>query len=134
VANAIDGRPNTGWAVSPRFNQRHVAVFEAAEDFGAPGGTQLVVTLKQQYGSKHNIGRLRVSVTESPRPVRHHGLPDQVLAALAREPAQRDEQQRALVHRTFLATVPDMARNIRRGALEDLAWALVNSPAFLFNR
>ena len=36
--------------------------------------------------------------------------------------------------RHFMGTEPEMADRIRLEATRDLAWALVNSPAFLFNR
>jgi len=38
------------------------------------------------------------------------------------------------VHRTFVETAPDLRDKVRLGALQDVAWALANSPAFLFNR
>jgi len=134
VAAAIDGDAGKGWAIMPRFGERHVAVFETAEDVGAEGGTLLVVTLTQQFGTYHTLGRLRLSATSSERPIRHHGLPDQVIAALAVPPAERDDAQRDLVHRAFVETAPDLRDKVRLGALQDVAWALANSPAFLFNR
>ena len=73
-------------------------------------------------------------MTSSERPVRHHGLPDQVIAALAVPPAERDDAQRDLAHRAFVETAPDLRDKVRLGALQDVAWALANSPAFLFNR
>jgi hypothetical protein len=134
VAATIDGDPNKGWAILPQQGKRHVAVFEAAEDFSAEGGTLLVITLNQQFGTFHTVGRLRLSVTSSERPVRHHGLPDDVVAAMSVAPAERDDAQLDLVHRAFIATAADLRDRIRHGALQDVAWALVNSPAFLFNR
>lgn len=134
VAAAIDGDPAKGWAVSPRFGRRHVAVFETEEDVGGAAGTLLVVTLHQPFGTAHTIGRLRLSVTDSPRPVRHHGLPDEVVAALAVPEEERDEAQRDRVHTAFVTTAPDLRHEVRLGALQDLAWALANNPAFLFNR
>ena len=73
-------------------------------------------------------------MTSSERPVRHLGLPDQVIAALAVPPAERDDAQRDLAHRAFVETAPDLRDKVRLGALQDVAWALANSPAFLFNR
>ena len=46
-----------------REKDRLGKVFEIAEDVGAPGGTLLVFTLDQQFGTMHTIGRLRISLT-----------------------------------------------------------------------
>ncbi|MDA1265576.1 MAG: DUF1553 domain-containing protein, partial [Planctomycetota bacterium] len=134
VAATIDGDPNKGWAVMPQFGLRHQAVYETKEDVGAPGGTLLVINLTQQFGTMHAIGRFRISVTNAARPVKHHGLPDAVIAAVAVPSEQRTQEQADLVHRSFITTVPGMRDQIRLGALQDVAWALANSPAFLFNR
>ena len=134
AANAIDGQLETGWAVMPAFGQRHVAVFETAADTGSPAGTILVLTLEQHYGAMHTIGRLRVSLTDSDRPIRHNGLPDLVELALAKPPPARTDAERAAIWSHYVGTHPDVSARIRLGATQDLAWALANSPAFLFNR
>ncbi|MDP7572097.1 MAG: hypothetical protein QF391_10875, partial [Myxococcota bacterium] len=134
VAGAVDGKPASGWAVHPNIGQAHQAVFEIAEDVGAPGGTLLVFTLDQQFGTMHTIGRLRISLTTSERPVRQPTLPLAVAATLAIPDAERDEAQRAAVYRHFIDAHPALAQKIRLGAAQDVAWALANSPAFLFNR
>jgi len=134
VAHAIDGNPATGWAVMPEFGKRHVAVFEAAEDFGQEGGIQLVVTLVQQFGTRHTLGHGLISVTRSPRPVRHLGLPQETETALRTDPSDRSEEQLDLLHRAYMKATPAMAKQIRLASARDLAWALANSPSFLFNR
>ncbi|MED6335427.1 MAG: DUF1553 domain-containing protein [Planctomycetota bacterium] len=134
VAGAVDGKPASGWAVHPNIGQAHQAVFEIAEDVGGPGGTLLVFTLDQQFGTMHTIGRLRISLTTSERPVRQPTLPLAVAATLAIPDAERDEAQRAAVYRHFIDAHPALAQKIRLGAAQDVAWALANSPAFLFNR
>lgn len=134
VANAIDGKSDTGWALSGQLGKSHVAIFETAVDAGAEGGTILMLTLDQQYGQAHTIGRFRISVTGSERPVRHHGLPNDVATALATATAARTPAQEARLYAYFIQTHAEFADKIRLGAAQDLAWALANSPAFLFNR
>jgi hypothetical protein len=134
VAHAIDGNPATGWAVMPEFGKRHVAIFEAAEDFGQEGGIQLVVTLVQQHGTRHTLGHGRLSVTRGPRPVRHLGLTQATETALRTDPNDRSEEQLDLLHRAYMKATPAMAKQIRLASARDLAWALANSPSFLFNR
>ncbi|MBI1369228.1 MAG: DUF1549 domain-containing protein [Planctomycetes bacterium] len=98
AAAAIDNDQSSakwGWAVSPRFGEDHAAVFQTAGDIGFDGGTDLTLTLEQNYGNKHTLGRFRVSVTASPRPVRT--LPDDVADALAIAPAKRSDAQRKTI-------------------------------------
>ena len=63
AASSIDGKPRSGWAVSPQIAQQHSAVFTFAKPVNVPTGTRLVLTLSQQYGQQHVIGRLRVSTS-----------------------------------------------------------------------
>lgn len=134
VAGAIDGDPAKGWAITPQTNQRHVAVFEAENNFGKEGGTILVVTMTQMYGSQHTLGRGRISLTRSPRPIRYKGLNQETTLALLTDPGSRTDEQLQLLHRAYLLTAPDMTAQIRLATARDLAWALATSPSFLFNR
>jgi hypothetical protein len=134
VEAAVDGKLETGWAIMPAFGKRHVAVFETSEDFGSPAGTMLVVTLEEQFGTMHTLGHLRLSLTDSDRPVHYLGLPDSVELALAKPASARTDADRGAIWSHFVATHPDVGTRIRMGATQDLAWALANSPAFLFNR
>ena len=68
IGNAIDGKPETGWAIEgwERVEDR-TAVFVAAEPFGYPEGSHIRVRLKQASEfAQHNVGNFRVSVTTSP--------------------------------------------------------------------
>jgi hypothetical protein len=148
VAAAIDGNGGTGWAVAPSFGQDHVAVFETAQDIAHPGGTRLVVTLDQQFGGKHTIGRFRLALTRSPRPLRLKEELPRPIAEIVHTPADKrtDAQRKALLEH-FRAQDTDYLR-LRQGlaaydrwrdekrviGAQDIAWALINSPAFLFNR
>ncbi len=88
VALAIDGNPKTAWGIYPQVGKPHVAVFEFAAPVGFPGGTALTFALEQNHGGGHLIGRLRLAVTTTPRPVRVDSLPDAVVRILS-VPAER---------------------------------------------
>ncbi|MGE0608449.1 MAG: DUF1549 and DUF1553 domain-containing protein [Pirellulales bacterium] len=144
----IDGNPGTGWALAPQMGQDHTAVVEFDQPVGAAGGSIITVVLEQNFGSQHTIGRFRVSVTNAPKPVRLDGenLPAPVAAALAIAEEQRNDEQKNVLlayFRTldagYLALKADVdavaaqaVQSRLRGA-QDVAWALLNSPAFLFN-
>ncbi len=148
VAGAVDGNPGTGWAVSPQFGKPHTATFETTADAGFDGGTLLTFKLSQQYqDGKHLLGRFRISITTSPRLIVGSKLPDEIAAILAapkadRTPAQADAL--ASYYRSIdgelarlqadLKRAEDEVKNARLIGVQDLAWALINNPAFLFNR
>lgn len=60
VAKAIDGNLSVGWALSPKFEEQQVAVF----DFEKPTqGKKLLVKLQQNYGQSLLLARSRFSVS-----------------------------------------------------------------------
>ena len=63
VASALDGKPDAGWGLSPRFKEAQAAVF----DFESPiSGGVLKVTLEQQYGQGLLLARSRFSISQNP--------------------------------------------------------------------
>lgn len=65
VAAAIDGKPDAGWAISPKFNEQQTAVFDFVEPVS---GGQIRVTLEQQFGQSLLLARSRFSVSQYPTP------------------------------------------------------------------
>ena len=65
VKGAIDGKTETGWAVSPQFGQPHVAVFDLSEPLTVSDRENLQLTISQQYGNKLVLGRFRISVSSA---------------------------------------------------------------------
>ncbi|HEX7899575.1 MAG TPA: PSD1 and planctomycete cytochrome C domain-containing protein [Planctomycetota bacterium] len=101
VAGALDGNPKTGWAVSPQMGKDHQATFlaEAPKAFDAP----LTITLDQQYGERHTIGRFRLLARIGSKPPL--SLSDAVRKALAVAPEKRTPEQReAILERVAAAT------------------------------
>ncbi len=147
VGGAIDDNPATGWAVMPAFGKPHVAVFELGADVQHAESAALTLELAQEYGAQHTIGRFRLLATSAPRPVQLEGLPPSIGAILAIASAERNDAQRAelasyyrpldqelRIHEQALQAVGRDAVEARLRGAQDLAWALLNSPAFLFNR
>lgn len=66
VAKAIDGKPDTGWAFSPKAADPHAAVFDFAEAIPAGSSRQLRLTLVQTYGIGLVFENLRVSTSSHP--------------------------------------------------------------------
>ena len=185
---AIDGdmNPGRGWAVSPRSQEPHWAVFEVKDKLELKEPMLATLKIEQRFpGGKHSLGRLRISFTASATPI-SLGVPAHVaeIVALPREQrsaelsallatlvATHDAERRKLSQEFAAALLPlppdqklvnlaaDLAEaqkpvlddpavirlrsehaastqqvaNLRLTTIQDLAWALINSPAFLFN-
>ncbi len=147
VSYAIDGRPNTGWAIAPETGKDHAAVFEVLEEVKFAGGTTLVLTLDHQFDDRHTIGKFRVSITQAPLPLNAPKAPENILAIAAIPAEQRNDAQRSELANYYrsqdaewnrlqqaVAAAALQQKNHRLTGAQDLAWALINSPAFLFNR
>ena len=147
VANAIDGNAGSGWAVSPQFGKDHFGIFEFTEPVKFEGGMTLVVTLDHQHDDTHTIGKFRLAVTSNPQPLYIPKLPEGIAEILALAPDSRSgEQQVALAdyHHSqdaewvrlsaAVKSATEQQKNVRLTGAQDLTWALINSPAFLFNR
>jgi hypothetical protein len=147
-AAVFDGNDQTGWAISPQFGKSHEAIFETKEETGHEGGSLLTITISQQYADgKHVLGKFRLSVTDAARPLARPKLPEPIAAALAVLKEQRTEEQAAAIAAHYrsldanltrltaeVKSAADQVKNVRLNGIQDLGWALINSPAFLFNR
>jgi len=103
IAGAIDGNPRTAWGIHPEVGKPHEGVFEFAEDVGPEGGTTFRFVLKQTFPAGHPIGRFRLSVTSSPRPVRVGAIPAALASLLDVPPDRRTDHERRELAALFLA-------------------------------
>ena len=94
IDRAIDRREDTAWGIYPQVGRPHQAVFELATNAGFEGGTVLSFVLAQLHGGGHLIGRPRLSITTSPRPVRAKSLPDPNARILTLAPEARSTGER----------------------------------------
>jgi len=146
VAGAIDGKPETGWAIAPQFGVPHVAIFEVATPIANTEGTTLTFTLDQQFpGKDHSIGKFRLSVTTSKGPFKLEGPPEAIAKTLNTAPEQRTPEQKTQLTNYFRSLDQHLAQlhkvvadhpkpsDKRLMGVQDLAWALINSPEFQFN-
>jgi hypothetical protein len=145
AANAVDGNAVTGWAIAPQFGRDNAALFR----FQAPvpvvkEGVAFTAMLDQRFGTDHVVGKFRISVTADKNPKLAGTLaPDQVVLLETPE-EKRTPDQKARLRAMYLAQDREYARLAGEAAnpppsdprvlgAQDLTWALINSPAFLFN-
>jgi hypothetical protein len=148
IAAAIDGNLATGWAIFPQEGKNQIAVFQAESKFGTTEGSKITFTLAQHYaGKEHNIGKFRLAITDAPVPILlNGGLPENIAKILAvprEKRASADQTTLANYYRSIdtelvrlrnVAAEVVLPTNPRVMGAQDLGWALINSPAFLFNR
>jgi len=148
VGGAIDGNPNSGWAISPQSGKNHVATFETKQEHAVPEGAMLRLSMSQQHDGKHNIGRFRILLTDSKRPLAPETLPSNIKNVLAVVADDRSAEQSVLLRNHYLMVEQprlketlrrlemrlQQSKNPRLTGVQDVSWALINNPAFLFNR
>jgi mono/diheme cytochrome c family protein len=62
VADAVDGKLDTGWGIAPQFGKEHHATFYFGRAIDGAKTRRITVTLEQQYGKgDHSIGRFRIA-------------------------------------------------------------------------
>ena len=67
VANAFDGKSDSGWGVHAEgkpLNANHQGVFRFEKPISFPGGARLTVVLEQHLGGHHTMGRVRLATGE----------------------------------------------------------------------
>ncbi|MAV36962.1 MAG: hypothetical protein CMJ59_16060, partial [Planctomycetaceae bacterium] len=121
VALAVNDQPQDGWAVSPQIGKRHVAVFRFDQPIEFEAGADLKITIDQSYARSeaHNIGRFRLSVTESDGPLQLEGLSATIIAALKVKSETRNAQQRELLSNHFRSMDPALA-SLKQAVAEHL--------------
>jgi hypothetical protein len=145
VQNAVDNNPATGWATAPRFGQDNAALFKFEKPVSGPAGLSFTATLDQRFGTKHIIGKFRLSVTTDPNPKLQSPLTPAQVEMLETPADKRTAAQKDALRGMYLAQDKEYARLAAEAAnappadarvlgAQDLVWALINTPAFLFNR
>ena len=81
----------SGWAIAGETGKPHAVVFELASPLKESEEAILTVTLEQNYGSQHLIGKFRLQATTQKTPVRE--LPKDILAILAIAGEKRSKEQ-----------------------------------------
>lgn len=97
IKGAIDGNPKTGWAILNQAGRPNSAVFEAEADLSNAKDSIFTIVFQQNHVNQHTLGKFRLLVTNSSRPVRadgRSGLPEQIAAILKLEADKRNAQQK----------------------------------------
>lgn len=112
VANTIDGKPDTGWAVEGHVKPANrAAMFILDKPLVAGTETTLTVVLSHTSSfAGHNIGRFRLALTSADKPtLANRGLPAAVADALAARPEALTSAQRKTLADYYRGIAPELA-------------------------
>jgi hypothetical protein len=146
AANAVDNNRATGWAIAPQTGRDQSVLFKFDKPVSGPAGVAFTVQLDHNYtqSANHVIGKFRLAVTTDPNPKLSSPLTAEQLAILDTPEEKRTPEQKARMRAMYLAQDQEYQRLAAEAAkvppadprvvgAQDLVWALINSPAFLFN-
>ncbi len=102
--HAVDGNPKSGWAIGPRFGERHLLIAELKEPLRTQGKTRLGFRFDHYHGNSHTLGRFRLSVTTDPNPQARWPIGSDVLAAIQIPPDQRSPDQKKMISKNLHAS------------------------------
>lgn len=108
VQAAIDGKNETGWAVSPQTGKNHQATFLLKKPQPVKGAVSLRIEMAQLYGSRHVIGRFRIMAMTGEQS--SDLAPENVRKALLVHASKRNETQRKLLADHFAKTDPETTK------------------------
>lgn len=108
--HAVDRNPKTGWAIAPRFGERHFLIAELKQPLVARDGAKLAFRFDSYHGNNHVIGRLRLSVTAEADPDALWPVPPEVAAALKITERRRTPEQKKLLAAHFRTVAPEPRR------------------------
>ncbi|MBC7856769.1 MAG: PSD1 domain-containing protein [Pirellulaceae bacterium] len=112
VANAIDDKANTGWAVSGHEKAaNHIAVFTFAAPISGGPGTKIIVKMQHQSQfAQHNIGRFRLALTTADKPsLSETGLPADIVEIVKADAAGRNDAQKQKLAAYYRGIAPELA-------------------------
>lgn len=121
IANTLDGKHDTGWAVSPHFGKPHVAVLRTAETVS---GSLSVTLISRSPHAQHIPGCVRLSTTSDKEPSQSTTLPPDITAILAK--TERNDAERKRLNEHWRSLAPELKD--ARERLAKAEEALKNAP------
>jgi hypothetical protein len=117
VTDALDDKPETGWAIAPAAGYPSAAEFFFKTPQGGDGGSVFTITLEHLASAvpQHALGRFRISLTTAPTPDAPVRLPASVIAAIRTPAGQRTDAQKneiALHHRRAARSLEPMHQRL----------------------
>jgi len=112
---AMDGRADTGWAIVYAHTYNRTAAFRFAETLHGGPEVRLIVRIRHETKPRLSFGKFRLSLTDLEQAdIGAQGVPDNVLAALKKDPAQRKPEEAEAVAAYYRRVAPELEEARRR--------------------
>lgn len=109
IANAIDGKLDTGWAINGHNRRENrVAIFQLETPECCDNGVRIRVRLKHEsIFAQHQFGRIRISTTSADKipQMSTQDIPGDIVAILGVASDKRDEKQAANLREFFRSKI-----------------------------
>ena len=109
IGNLIDDNLTTAWAIYPRVGKSHSAIISFTKPIGDGTMQSITITMPQDFGHHHTIGRFRLAFTTSKHAHAEHAVPQDIAAILAITAEARSQTQQDQLRNYFRATAPGTA-------------------------
>lgn len=109
IENLIDDNLMTAWAIYPRIGTSHSAIISFTKPIGDGTMQTITITMPQDFGHHHTIGRFRLAFTTSKDAHAEHAVQQDIAEILAITAEERSQAQQAQLRKRFRATAPSTA-------------------------
>jgi len=116
--HAVDRNPKTGWAIGPRFGERHFLIARLKEPAGFPAGSKLMFRFEHYHGNSHCIGRFRISAATEADDAAWWPVSSEIRAMVHQPASERSTDDAGRLANHFRSSLPE----IRRLDREILRW------------
>ncbi|MGV3772038.1 MAG: PSD1 and planctomycete cytochrome C domain-containing protein [Verrucomicrobiales bacterium] len=106
IAHAIDGKAETGWAILDHIGRDNEAALELKSPLNFTPSEPLQFKLRFNYGTEHNLGKIRFSYTTNPKPI--EVLQTEIRNILAKKSSDRSPEEAAKLMRHFRSIAPEL--------------------------
>jgi hypothetical protein len=108
--HAVDRNPKTGWAIGPKFGERHFLIAEVTDSAALAAGDRLGFRFEHYHGNSHTLGRFRLSVTTEKDPETWWPIVAEMAGLLVVPTDQRTPDQRRELLARYRAVSPTIRR------------------------
>ncbi len=108
--HAVDRNAKTGWAIGPRFGERHHLIAELKNPISFRGGNHLTFRFDHYHGNSHCVGRFRLSVTTETDPRMRWPVSEEIRQIITTEPSHRTKEKSVLLASFYRQTSPTLRK------------------------
>lgn len=108
VGGVADGKPNTGWAILPKFGEQHELIVALRTPLVVPVGEVLTIRLAfESPHEQHTLGKFRLSYSQDAGEL-IRGVPAAVASALMKPRDQRTADEQKTITDHYVGTHPEV--------------------------